>query len=297
VPAANRDLALLRAAWNWAIRTKHVKETPFKLGTETVVRLSKEHPRSRRLEAGEGEALLVACPPHLRACVKAALETGMRRGEILSLRWRQIEGMTVEGTAVVWARKSELFLPHQKTKTKKDRWIPISARLKSILEMRRYDPAGEPHALDKFVFGSEIGTRVEGFDRSWQTAVLKSHGHVPTYTKTANLTAESRAALAAIGLHFHDLRREAGSRWLDGGMPLHAVRDLLGHSNVSQTSTYLSTTSASLHDAMQKFEAHQTALQPMATGAGTGGQEGPRTAACGDETPNENAVGRDTPLM
>jgi len=108
------------------------------------------------------------------------------------------------------------------------RRIPISTRLKAILEMRRLDPKGEPHALDKFVFGSEVGTKVDGFGRAWDTAVLKSHGHTPTYTKTANLTPASRAALNAVDLHFHDLRREAGSRWLDGGMPLHAVRDLLG---------------------------------------------------------------------
>jgi hypothetical protein len=122
-----------------------VRETPFKLGTETVVKLSKEH--------------------------------------------------------------AVLFLPHQKTKTKTARRIPVSSRPKAVLEMRRFDPAGQPHALDRFVFGTEIGTRVESFDRAWHTAVLKSHGHKPAYTETANLTPELRTALNAIDLHFHDLRR------------------------------------------------------------------------------------------
>lgn len=84
--AANRDLAFLRAAFNWAIRTKHIKETPFKLGTETVVKLAKEHARSRRLNGDEETLLLAACRPHLRAIVEAALESGMRRGEIVSLQ-------------------------------------------------------------------------------------------------------------------------------------------------------------------------------------------------------------------
>jgi integrase len=294
IVAANRDLALLRAAFNWGIRKKQVRETPFKLGTETVVKLSDEHPRSRRLAPGEGEALLGVCSPHLRALVEAALETGCRRGELLSLQWKQVEGITVDGTTITWAPKATLFLPHQKTKTKKDRWIPISSRLKAILEMRRFDPKGEPHALDKFVFGSEVGTKVDGFGRAWDTAVLKSHGHTPTYTKTANLTPESRAALQEIGLRFHDLRREAGSRWLDRGMPLHAVRDLLGHSNVSQTSTYLATTSASLHDAMHTYE---TALQQIATPVETGGRKRPRKAKRRDKRTNETAVGRDQPIM
>ncbi len=45
-----------------------------------------------------------------------------------------------------------------------------------------FDPKGDPHPMDTFVFGSAIGTRVEGFGRAWDTAVLKSHGHRPAYT-------------------------------------------------------------------------------------------------------------------
>lgn len=48
------------------------------------------------------------------------------------------------------------------------------------------------------------------------------------------LAQESRTALRAIDLHFHDLRHEAGSRWLEAGMPLHHVKELLGHANISQ---------------------------------------------------------------
>ena len=40
-------------------------------------------------------------------------------------------------------------------------------------------------------------------------------------------------------LHFHDLRREAGSRWMDAGIPLATIQRWLGHANISQTSTYL----------------------------------------------------------
>ena len=59
---------------------------------------------------------------------------------------------------------------------------------------------------------------------------------------TAVLTSASRALLTAIDLNFHDLRREAGSRWLEGGVPLHTVRDWLGHTSVAQTSVYLAGT-------------------------------------------------------
>jgi integrase len=144
VAAANRDLSLLRAVFNWAIRKKHIKESPFKLGTETVVTLSEEHPRSRRLHDGEEEALLAVCSPHLRAIVTAAIDTGMRRGEILSLQWEQVLGMKIatveeptgtEQQKVTWApgEATHLFLPRTKTKTKKDRKIPIPPRVRSLL--------------------------------------------------------------------------------------------------------------------------------------------------------------------
>ena len=67
--AVNRYLALLRGAWNWAIRVGYVDRTPFKRGTEAVVKLTKELPRSRRLETGEQEALLALCRSHLRSVV------------------------------------------------------------------------------------------------------------------------------------------------------------------------------------------------------------------------------------
>jgi integrase len=232
VVGVNRNLGSLRALFNWAVKVGYVERTAFKRLSEPVVKLSDEHARSRRLNADTDEEtrLLAACGSHLRAVVEAALETGMRRGELLSLQWSQIEGLKVEQSKVVWAPRAEIVLPWTKTKSRRDRRIPISSRLKGILEMRRFDPAGEPMALDRYVFGNEIGQRVQNIKRAWHTAVLKAQGYKPSYTKkrideetvvkTANLSPESRAALDAIDLHFHDLRREAGSRWLEGGVPL-----------------------------------------------------------------------------
>ena len=163
---------------------------------------SRELPRTRRLNADidEETALLASCAPHLRATVEAALETGMRRGEISSLQWSQVEGMRIEGGDVRWHARAEIFLPATKTKTNRDRRIPISTRLKGILEMRQLDPAGNPIPLAGYVFGNEIGQRVMSTKRACSRAVLEAHGHEPTYTRTMNLTPESRAAMSAIDL-------------------------------------------------------------------------------------------------
>jgi integrase len=52
----------------------------------------------------------------------------VRRGEILSTQWKQVR-LDARGD----------ILPARKTKTKRDRRVPISSRLQAILEMRRYD--------------------------------------------------------------------------------------------------------------------------------------------------------------
>lgn len=125
------------------------------------------------------------------------------------------------------------------TKTRTGRTIPISSRVCAILEMRRHDPNGDEHPATAHVFGNAIGQRVGSVKSSWRTACRKA---------------------GIEDLHFHDLRREAGSRWLDHGVPLHTVRDWLGHTSVAQTSTYLATTAKTSHDAMRRFKERHTAL-------------------------------------
>jgi integrase len=297
VGGTNRSLSRLRAVFNWSIKVGYLDATPFKRHGQTLVKLSRELSRSRRLDEGEGPALLAACNPHLRACVEAALETGMRRGEILGLRWRQIEGMRVDGSKVTWAPRAELALLAADTKTERSRRIPISGRLRGVLEMRRFDPAGTLMPPDSFVFGNALGQRVQNIKRAWENAVLRAHGEQSAFTKTCNLTVDARAALNRIDLHFHDLRREAGSRWLEGGVPLHTVKDWLGHTNIAQTSTYLAGTMKTQHDAMAAFDVRRHSLQGIATDVGSGGQERPQTATTGDEKPNKNADGRGTAIM
>jgi hypothetical protein len=52
----------------------------------------------------------------------------------------------------------------------------------------------------------------------------------------------------------------AGSRWVDPGQPLHQVQAWLGHTNISQTSTYLAVTDTGADEAMAKFDRLRAAL-------------------------------------
>jgi integrase len=195
----------------------------------------KETERDRRLEPGEEERLSSASNSHLRVLVIAALETCCRVSELLTLQWRHVR-----------FDLNEIRLPAANTKARRMRILPISQRLKSLLEMRRHDPDGQLWEPDAFVFGNEVGEGIRSVDTAWKAACHRAH---------------------IVGLNFHDLRREAGSRLLEGGMPEHYVQRFLDHANLSTTSRYLKTTQRGMHEALRRVEEGRTRCTNVARGA------------------------------
>ena len=88
----NRTLGLLRHMLNWAVGREYLDRTPFRRGTEVLIRMELEdNKRLRRICESEEAALLAVASPHLRSMIIAALDTGMRRGEMLALRFGDID--------------------------------------------------------------------------------------------------------------------------------------------------------------------------------------------------------------
>jgi integrase len=83
-------------------------------------------------------------------------------------------------------------------------------------------------------------------------------------------------------LRFHDLRREAGSRWLDAGVNLGTIPHWLGHATISQTSTYLSAALSNDEAEMAAFEARQARFTYVDVSAGSNGPQptAPDTGTC-----------------
>ncbi len=219
----NHDLKLLRKMFNWGIRTGYLEATPFKRASVTTIHLEREIPRSRRFHSEEDEQkLLQAASPHLHAVIVAMLETACRPGEILSLQWADVN-----------LERGELTIRAAKSKTRTERTLPISARLRAVLEMRRTDPTGEEHGPDAYVFGDELGREVKTVRDEWEKA---------------------REAAGLGDFHLADLRHEAASRFEEFGMPTLYVSQFLGHTNLTTTTRYLNSTRRGLHWAMRRFE-------------------------------------------
>lgn len=83
---------------------------------------------------------------------------------------------------------------------------------------------------------------------------MKAAGHEPKWTKVGGLDKESREALASVNLHFHDLRHEAASRFVESGMPIHYVQAILGHASLQQTTTYVNVMWDGLQESFRQFE-------------------------------------------
>ena len=120
----NRDLNLLGHVFSVAIKDWSL---PISNPVQAIRRpkVPANTARDRRLQKGELDTLLEACNaycnPYLAHLIRFAVETGMRRGEMLALLWNDID---IEGRA----------LSIKESKTGEGRTIPLSTRAISILD-------------------------------------------------------------------------------------------------------------------------------------------------------------------
>jgi integrase len=88
----NRTIELMRHMLNLAIGREYLDRTPFRRGTETLIRkLQEDNRRRRRISEDEETRLLEVAPPFLRSMIITALDTGTRQGEMLALRFGDID--------------------------------------------------------------------------------------------------------------------------------------------------------------------------------------------------------------
>ena len=220
----NRYLALLRGMLNWAVLRGDLDETPFRKGSQAAVKLERENNRrDRRLSPEEEVKLLEACGGVLRSLVVAALETGMRRGELLSLRFSDVD-----------LERNVIHIRAANAKSKKGRDVPVATtRLRTLLKFLSIDANGETKQPDARVFSNEVGEPIEDIRGPWTAAL-----------KRAEIT----------DLRFHDLRGEFASRLVEKGVPLSQVRDLLGHASIVTTERYDRQTFEALEGAVKRLD-------------------------------------------
>ncbi len=236
---------------NWAASREYIPASPFRKGGISVIKLDREdNRRNRRISTEEEERLISAAPPRLRALIILAMDTGVRAGEMLAIRVKDAD-----------LERREITLRAPTTKSGKTRSVPISTqRLRAVIEWFSTDDKGNVRPATVPLVVNRFGKRIGSFRTTWETTVLRAHGHVPAKGRptrdwrTNSLTPEARTILHMVDLHWHDLRHEYACRLAERGVPITKIQYLLGHASVVTTERYIHHTLADLAKAAAVLE-------------------------------------------
>jgi integrase len=175
--------------------------------------------RDRRLlqdDHGKSELdyLLAAITnPQLLLVVQLAIETAMRRSELLGIRWNRVD-------------LERRFIKLLDTKNGDTRVVPMTTRAKSLLEPLKPSTSGDCPLVEIVAI-----TVTAGFHR----AVIQAR---KAYLKECNEQGLNPSPYFLTNLRFHDLRHEATSRLFEKGLNPMEVATITGHKTLSMLMRY-----------------------------------------------------------
>jgi integrase/recombinase XerD len=208
-----RDLAFLSSVLSMANRWGWVDTNPVTSFNKRSLKESR--PRTRFITREEFGRLYEAASEDLKPILILAVETGLRKEELLSLTVASID-----------FRRRELHL--EMTKTNTPRRVPLSAKaldtIRELLE-RRSRPRS-PYLFCKSD-GTHIGNPKKAFSGACRRAGIQD-------------------------FRFHDLRHTFASWWVQGGGDLYRLSRVLGHTTLQMSARYGHLRTDDLHDELNR---------------------------------------------
>lgn len=216
---ARHDLSLLSRVFNVAMKEWGI---PLPHGNPvSQLRMPKLPPaRDRRLNGEEENKLLDAARRYetfrknagpVSSIIRFALETAMRRGELVAMRWAHVNIKT-----------RVLQVPD--SKSGEPRKVPLSSVAVEILRTL-------PRRLDGQVWGITADAISKAFDR------VCTRAHV-AYVLEHEKAKETPDSGFLQGIRFHDLRHEATSRLFERGFNVMEVAAITGHKTLQMLKRY-----------------------------------------------------------
>ena len=145
--SCNRELACLKTLLNKAVEWGRLGANP----AAKVKKLKENNTRERILNAAEARRLIECAGPELQPILIIALNTGMRKSEILSLRWQNVD--FIRGYILI-----------EDSKSGKSRKLPMNT---AVFEALR----GLQRRSDYVFFNPETETHIKGITRSFAAAL------------------------------------------------------------------------------------------------------------------------------
>jgi integrase len=214
--------AVLRAALDGAVRDGLLARNPAAL----VKRPGVERREARHLDAAGVTAVLQAAQSsRYHPALVLIASTGLRRGECLALRWDtdvlNLDEGWIKVRRTIGRVGGRLMISEPKTDRAR-RTVPLSAAVVTMLRKHKAAQAAEKlRAVNQWrdsglVFTTEFGGPVD--------------------PRNLLRVVEAAAASAGVeGVDVHTLRHSAAVAWLEAGVHIKAVADLLGHSSIAVT--------------------------------------------------------------
>lgn len=192
----NRYLACIKTIFNIGIKNELIKTTPMK----AVKMMKEDNHKIRYLTADEEARLFKELPEHLKPIVICALQTGLRKSNILQLRWELVD---------LEFRFIEVLA--QQNKGHKIIKIPISDKLLETLESL---PKNSEYVFANPETGKPYRDISEGFKNACERANIEN-------------------------FRFHDLRHTVATRLVEKGIDLRVVQEIMAHSTIVTTQRYM----------------------------------------------------------
>jgi integrase len=247
----NRELAALKRAFNLAIQAGKLWHRPH------VPMLREANARQGFFEVEMFEAVRAQLPDYLYGVITFGYYTGWRKGEILSLRWQQVN-----------LAHNEVRLEPGTTKNHDGRVIFLDGELREILE-RQWEcrRSGCDHVFHRH------GRRIGDFEKSWARA-CKRAAQAMREQEEKRLGAQrpQNTLPRCIGLLFHDLRRTAVRNLIRAGVPERVAMQITGHKTRAILDRYHIVSEGDLREAAWKLAAWSSAVtvEPARDGHNSG---------------------------
>jgi len=234
VGTINREIAFLRRAFTLGYQCE-----PRKVDRVPRIKLFKENnTRTGFFEHEHYTAMLKALPDYLKPILVMGYWTGLRRGEIVSMRWQQVD--LINGV---------LRLEAGTTKSGEARLVPLAPDLWECLKMQR-ERSRQDYPDCQHVFQYR-GKPFKDFRQGWDEAVRRA-GLVDENGKPKLL--------------FHDLRRSAVRNLLRGGVPEKVAMSITGHRTRAVFDRYHIVSESDLRTAITRLSGYISQQEQHASG-------------------------------
>lgn len=211
---ANRYYEQLSTAFNMAVNNKYLKINPCK----SVKKFPTQNYTVRYLTEEEEERLMKVVPDYLKDIIIIALNTGLRKTNILELKWEQINF-------------DFNFIEVLENKGNKHIMLPINETL-----LQLFSKTPEADRVGYVFVNPETKTCYKDIKKAWTTALKQA--------KIENF-------------RFHDLRHTVGTRLAKANIPVNVIKEILAHSDVRTTMRYVHSTAGAKLDALSKLSSNK----------------------------------------